>query len=301
MQTLDATKTVLSMSAKHEPVLTVDSGDEISVETLDCFSNVIQSEDQLFSSVGWDKVNPATGPIAVRGASPGDTLRVEILSIDVADEGTMTTHPDFGALPGTVEERTKKIPIVDGYVQFDETYRFPIEPMIGVIGTAPQDQEVPTGTPADHGGNMDTRKIATGSILYLPVEVPEALLALGDVHAAMADGEVAVCGLEIAAKVSIRVTLIQGRPLPLPFLVTDDEAIAIASRENLMDAVQESTRMMRDFLVEHTHLNASEALMLLSLRGTASISQVVDPQHTARMEVPRSLFSAYNIADAIEV
>src|SRR5699024_5917936 len=125
MQTLDATKTVLSMSAKHEPVLTVDSGDEISVETLDCFSNVIQSEGQLFSSVGWDKVNPDTGPIAVRGASPGDTLRVEILSIDVADEGTMTTHPDFGALPGTVEERTKKIPIVDGYVQFDETYRFP--------------------------------------------------------------------------------------------------------------------------------------------------------------------------------
>lgn len=301
MQTLDATKTVLSMSAKHEPVLTVDSGDEISVETLDCFSNVIQSEDQLFSSVGWDKVNPATGPIAVRGASPGDTLRVEILSIDVADEGTMTTHPDFGALPGTVEEHTKKIPIVDGYVQFDDTYSFPIEPMIGVIGTAPQDQEVPTGTPADHGGNMDTRKIATGSILYLPVEAPGALLALGDVHAAMADGEVAVCGLEIAAQVSIRVTLVEGRPLPLPFLVTDDEAIAIASREKLMDAVQESTRMMRDFLVEHTQLNASEALMLLSLRGTASISQVVDPQHTARMEVPRSLFSAYNIADAIEV
>lgn len=301
MQTLDATKTVLSMSAKHEPVLTVDSGDEISVETLDCFSNVIQSEDQLFSSVGWDKVNPATGPIAVRGASPGDTLRVEILAIDVADEGTMTTHPDFGALPGTVEERTKKIPIVDGYVQFDDTYSFPIEPMIGVIGTAPQDQEVPTGTPADHGGNMDTRKIATGSILYLPVEAPGALLALGDVHAAMADGEVAVCGLEIAAQVSIRVTLVEGRPLPLPFLVTDDEAITIASREKLMDAVQESTRMMRDFLVEHTQLNASEALMLLSLRGTASISQVVDPQHTARMEVPRSLFSAYNIADAIEV
>ena len=301
MQTLDATKTVLTMSAKNEPVLTIDSGDEISIETQDCFSNVVQSEDQLFSSVGWDQVNPATGPIAVRGASPGDTLRVDILDIDVADEGTMTTHPDFGVLPGTVEERTKKIPIVDGYVQFDDTYSFPIEPMIGVIGTAPKDEDIPTGTPADHGGNMDTRKIAAGSILYLPVEVPGALLALGDVHAAMADGEVAVCGLEIAAQVRIRVSVVRGRPLPLPFLVTADEAIAIASREKLIDAVQEATRMMRDFLVEHTSLNASEALMLLSLRGSAGISQVVDPQHTARMEVPRSLFSAYNIANVIEV
>lgn len=301
MQTLDATKTVLTMSAKNEPVLTIDSGDEISIETQDCFSNVVQSEDQLFSSVGWDQVNPATGPIAVRGASPGDTLRVDILDIDVADEGTMTTHPDFGVLPDTVEERTKKIPIVDGYVQFDDTYSFPIEPMIGVIGTAPKDEDIPTGTPADHGGNMDTRKIAAGSILYLPVEVPGALLALGDVHAAMADGEVAVCGLEIAAQVRIRVSVVRGRPLPLPFLVTADEAIAIASREKLIDAVQEATRMMRDFLVEHTSLNASEALMLLSLRGSAGISQVVDPQHTARMEVPRSLFSAYNIANVIEV
>src|SRR5690625_96445 len=145
MHTVDATKTVLTMSPQNKHVLTVDSDDVIRVETLDCFSNMIQSETQLFSSVGWDQVNPATGPIAVRGASPGDTLRIDILTIDVSDEGTMTTHPDFGVLPGSVEERTRKIPIIDGNVQFDENYAFPIDPMIGVIGTAPKTQDIPTG------------------------------------------------------------------------------------------------------------------------------------------------------------
>ena len=86
------------MSEHHEPVLTVDSGDAITVETLDCFSNALQSETDLFSSVGWDQVNPATGPISIKGASPGDTLRVDVLDIVVEDEGTVATHPDFGAL-----------------------------------------------------------------------------------------------------------------------------------------------------------------------------------------------------------
>jgi len=301
MHTLDATKTVLTMSANNAPILTVDSGDVIRLETLDCFSNVILSETQLFSSVGWDQVNPATGPIAVRRASPGDTIRVDILNIAVANEGTMTTHPDFGALPGTIEERTRKISIIDGHVHFDDHYAFPIEPMIGVIGTAPKAAEIPTGTPADHGGNMDTKKITIGTTLYLPVEVPGALLSIGDVHAAMADGEVAVCGLEIPACVTVRVTLVSGRPLPLPFLVTPTEAITIASREGLMDAVQEATRMMRDFIAENSSLDKTEALMLLSLKGNASISQVVDPLVTARMEVPRSFFAAYGISETIEV
>lgn len=301
MHTLDAGSSVLTMSAHHSPVTSVESGDVIRIETLDCFSNSVKTEEDLFSSVGWDKVNPATGPIAVKGASPGDTLRIDILDIEIGDEGTMTTHPDLGVLPGTVEERTKKIPIVDGCVEFDENYSFPTEPMIGVIGTAPPEEEIPTGTPADHGGNMDTKKIAAGSTLYLPVEVPEALLALGDVHGAMGDGEVAVCGLEIAAWVTIRVSVVPGRPVPLPFLTSPTEAIAIASREDLMDAVQEATRMMRDFLVQNSALDSTDALMLLSLKGTASISQVVDPLTTARMEVPRTLLSAYGAESAIDM
>lgn len=296
MHVLPADHAVLSLAPEHEPVLTIDSGDEVRLTTMDCFSNTITDESQLFSSVGWDDVNPATGPIAVRGARPGDTLKVEILSIEVDSVGTMTTHPDFGVLPGTVEERTRRIPVSDGLIRFSDRLSIPISPMIGVIGTAPADESVPTGTPKGHGGNMDTRRITAGTTLYLPVAVEGAGLAVGDVHAAMADGEVAVCGLEIAAVVELRITVIPGRPLPLPFLATPEHLIAIASAPELRDAVTESTRMMRDLLVERSELDPTEALMLLSLVGDARISQVVDPWATARMELPLVVAEAYGIS-----
>ncbi len=292
---IGASQAVLTMAPQHEPIQQIESGQTVVVETMDCFSNTISSEDQLFSSIGWDCVNPATGPIAVAGAEPGDTLKVEVLDIVTANVGTMTTHPDYGALPGSIAERTRRIEIEAGEVVFNDKLRFPVNPMIGVIGTAPADEEVPTGSPKDHGGNMDTKKIAKGAVLYLPVNVPGANLAVGDVHAAMGDGEVSVSGLEIPAEVTLKISVVKGRPYPLPFLLTADQAITIASRESLGDAVAEATRMMRDFLVEVTELDATDALMLLSLRGDLAISQIVDPLQTARMELPRELLGAYGV------
>ena len=292
---IGASQAVLTMAPQHEPIQQIESGQTVVVETMDCFSNTISSEDQLFSSIGWDCVNPATGPIAVAGAEPGDTLKVEVLDIVTANVGTMTTHPDYGALPGSIAERTRRIEIEAGEVVFNDKLRFPVNPMIGVIGTAPADEEVPTGSPKDHGGTMDTKKIAKGAVLYLPVNVPGANLAVGDVHAAMGDGEVSVSGLEIPAEVTLKISVVKGRPYPLPFLLTADQAITIASRESLGDAVAEATRMMRDFLVEVTELDATDALMLLSLRGDLAISQIVDPLQTARMELPRELLGAYGV------
>ncbi|MCT1684513.1 acetamidase/formamidase family protein [Corynebacterium appendicis] len=289
MHSINAEHFVLSMSAEYEPKLEIGSGDEVTVQTMDCFSGTIADESQLFSSVGWDKVNPATGPIAVSGARPGDTLKVEVLSIEVGDHATMTTHPDFGALPGTVEERTRKIPVRDGKAFFSDEIVLPIRPMIGVIGTAPAGEDVPTGEPRQHGGNMDTKEIVAGSTLYLPVEVDGANLSMGDVHAVMGDGEVAVCGAEIAAEVRVKVTVLSGRPLPLPLLVSGDSVYAISSEVELIDAVTESTRMMRDWVAAESSLDPTDALMLLSLAGDTQISQVVDPRLTARFRLPLSV------------
>lgn len=289
MHSIDSNACVLAMSPDQEPQLHIESGDEVTVQTMDCFSNTINDESELFSSVGWDKVNPATGPIAVQNARPGDTLKVEILSIEVGDRATMTTHPDFGALPGTVEERTRLVPIRDGKAHFSDTIAIDIRPMIGVIGTAPATDSVPTGEPRQHGGNMDTKEIVSGSTLYLPVEVAGANLALGDVHAVMGDGEVAVCGAEIAAEVKIRVTVLEGRPLPLPFLASGDSVYTISSEPELSDAVTESTRMMRDWLSESSDLDKTDALMLLSLAGDTQISQIVDPRMTARFRLPKTI------------
>ena len=139
---IGASQAVLTMAPQHEPIQQIESGQTVVVETMDCFSNTISSEDQLFSSIGWDCVNPATGPIAVAGAEPGDTLKVEVLDIVTANVGTMTTHPDYGALPGSIAERTRRIEIEAGEVVFNDKLRFPVNPMIGVIGTAPADDDV---------------------------------------------------------------------------------------------------------------------------------------------------------------
>lgn len=286
---------VLSMSRKHKPRLEVNSGDEVAVQTVDCFSNSVTDESQLFDSIGEDLVNPATGPIAVRGAHPGDTLKVEILSIDVGGQATIMTHPDVGALPGTVEERTRLIPVRDGQVHFSEGVTIPVRPMIGVIGTAPARRAVPTSESRQHGGNMDTKEIVAGATLYLPVEVEGANLSLGDVHAVMGDGEVAVCGAEVDAEVNIRVTVVPGRPLPLPFLASGDSVYAISSEIDLYDAVSESTRMMRDWFAAASGLDKTDSLMLFSLVGDTQICQIVGEWNTARFRLPLRILDQYGM------
>lgn len=81
--------------------------------------------------------------------------------------------------------------------------------MIGVIGTAPEADSVSTMIPMDHGGNMDCTAAAPGSVLYLPVNVPGALLAMGDLHAIMGEGECGNCGVEIGGRVTVRVSLLK--------------------------------------------------------------------------------------------
>ena len=136
---------------------------------------------------------------------------------------------------------------------------------------------------------MDCKRIGMGAALYLPVNVPGALLAMGDLHAVMGDGEVCVCGAEIAGEVTVRVTVVKGQPLPLPFLVTGEHAMAIYSDEGLDAAAQGATLRMRAFLMDQAKLAAHEAGMLLSLAGDLRICQAVDPNKTCRMELPLSI------------
>lgn len=288
-------KVILNMSAAHAAAACVAPGSVVVFETCDCFSNQIQREDQLFSSVGWDLINPATGPLQVEGAQPGDTLKVEILDIQIADQGVMTVTPKLGVLREFIsEEKTNLIPIREGKAIFNDSLHIPVNPMIGVIGTAPAHDEIPNGTPGAHGGNMDCKRIVKGSTLYLPVEVPGALLALGDLHAVMGDGEVVICGLEVAGEVTVRVSLLKNKPLPLPMLQEGEHLMTIASAITLDEAAKMATVNMHAFLVKELGINADEAGMLLSLVGDLRICQVVDPLMTARMELPNWVLKSYD-------
>ena len=292
MQIIRRETAVYTMSKDNAPVARAESGETLVFETLDCFGGQIACENDRLGALDWSRINPATGPVYIEDAHPGDTLKVEILSIDLAAQAAMVEAPGEG-LTGleAADETTKILPVADGRVIFSDSLSLPVRAMIGVIGTAPAGEAVATGTPASHGGNMDCKRIGEGACLYLPVNVEGALLAMGDLHAVMGDGEVCVCGAEIAGSVTVRVSVISGQPLPLPFLVTHKYAMAIHSAEGLDAAAQGATLAMRAFLIGQAKLPAHEAGMLLSLAGDLRICQAVDPNKTCRMELPLSILS----------
>ncbi len=290
MLTIKRENAVYAMAPDNVPAAHVQSGEMLVFETSDCFGGQIACESDRMGALDWSRINPATGPVFVEGAARGDTLKVEILKIDLAERAAMVEAPGEGITGIAAEtESTKILKIADGRVVFNDAISLPVSTMIGVIGTAPETESIPTGTPSFHGGNMDCKRIGEGATLYLPVNVNGALLAMGDLHAVMGDGEVCVCGAEIAGEVTVRVTVVKGQPLPLPFLVTGEHAMAIYSAEGLDAAAEGATLRMRSFLIDQVKLAAHEAGMLLSLAGDLRICQAVDPNKTCRMELPRSI------------
>lgn len=296
MLTINADQVVYSMSPKNVPVAEISSGDTLMFITKDCFSNQIRSEQDLFESVGWATINPATGPVSIKGAEPGDTLAVHIRDIEIAEQGCMVTVPEMGAAGDIISiSETKIINIKHGKALFNDKISIPIDPMIGVIGTAPEREDIPCGTPGRHGGNMDTRLIKKGNIIYLPVFVDGALLAMGDLHAVMGDGEVSVTGLEIPGKVTVKVELIKEKSEPWPVLETNDYWYVIASGEDLDAAADLALKAMLEFLGKRTDISLNDRVSLLSACGNMEISQIVDPLKTIRLGISKDIMKHYNL------
>lgn len=284
---------VCSLSAAHAPAARCQSGETVLFHTRDCYNDEIRKETD---SPAGEFANPATGPLFIEGAEPGDTLKVEILHIETDVTGVMRTAPTHGAYQHVITERVAKIfPIENGEILFDEHLRIPVDTMIGVIGTAPANgEEISTETPREHGGNMDCRLIREGTTLYLPVNTPGALLAMGDLHAAMGDGETLICGMECRGRVTVRVTALKNVKLPTPCLDAGDCLCTIQSAPTLDEASILASRAMHQFLVD-CGLDAQKAGMLLSLQGHLVICQIVDPLLTVRMEISRTILDAYGI------
>jgi len=294
MITIHTDTKIHKMSKDNAPAAYAKDGDTVVFETLDCFGCQLKSEDQRMGGLDWSNINPATGPLFVEGAQAGDVLKVDILSIELDDHGVMIHSEGEGVTGGAVKgDVTKILPIENGMAKFNDKLSFPLRPMIGVIGTAPAGEAIDTGTPGAHGGNMDCTRIGVGTTLYLPVNTDGALLAMGDLHALMGDGEVGVCGVEIAGRVTVRVRVLKGCKLPTPFLVDDRDAMAICSAKTADAAGEGAVAAMHAFLVNELGMDGHEAGMLLSVAGNLRVCQVVDPEKTFRMELPMSVVKAY--------
>lgn len=299
MKVISDQKVIYQFSHKMEHIETVSSGETFEVETNDCFFQQVFQEDQKIEAIDFNKVNPATGPIYVKDAEAGDLLKVKILKIQVKDKGVAAVIPQAGILGDQVKHSVVKvIEVKEGFAHFAGVH-IPLHPMIGVIGVAPaqEDGDWSTGTPWKHGGNMDTKDITEGSVLYFPVHQKGALLALGDCHAAMGDGEVGVSGLEIPAKVTLQVELIKNKTVTWPLVETKQHTMVIASGDTLEDAAYQATDQAVHHLKDSLKISWEEAYILTSLTVDLKISQVVDPKMTVRAAIPQSVVSTKELIE----
>ncbi len=297
MKKLKSDEYFFSFSASNEPVLTVNSGSVVEIETMDCFSNQIKDISNAFEKFDWSKVNPATGPIYVEEAEPLDTLKVEILDISVSKMGIMVSGEDEGVLGHLLKGlKVKMIPIKDDLAVFDEKLSIPLNKMIGVIGVAPslEKGDVMCGSPGSHGGNMDNLMITSGATLFLPIFVKGALFGLGDLHAAMGDGEIGVTGVEVSGSVKVRLEVVKKIKIDDPLLLNDRNFTTIASSETIDAAISKATENMAAMLKDKLPLSMHEIAMLLSAVGHAQVCQVVDPLKTARFVMPMDVLKAYD-------
>jgi acetamidase/formamidase len=239
-----------------------------------------------------------TGPIAVRGAEPGDALRIEILDIELADDwGFNLIKPDLGALPALFPYARLIHLAIDreaGRISTPFGVDIPARPFFGVMGTAPAAAEgrVTSVVPGSFGGNIDNKELVAGAVLTLPVAAPGGLLSIGDGHAAQGDGEVCLTAVETGLTGALRIELVKRAHLDAPFAETPSHLIAMAFDESLDVAAELASRRMIGLIEARTRLSAEDAYRLCSLAGDLRVTQVVNRKKGAHMMMPLSLIAA---------
>lgn len=292
MKRLPRETTIYSMSASNAPQLRVASGEEFCLETEDCYGGVLREAGAGLPEGSGDFANPATGPVHVEGAWPGDVLRVDVEGIEVRDHAVMRVQRGCGALGHAVQgDETVVLPIRDGAVEIRDGLSAPMQPMIGVIGTAPAGEPIPTITPGEHGGNLDCKEIIAGTSVYLPVAVEGGLLAVGDLHALMGDGEVCICGAEVSGQVLMRAWVVRNAPAT-PCVLTAEHLLLLASAEALDDCERMVLDKTHRFLCGDVGLSANDAARIMSLVGELRVCQVVDPLKTMKFLLPRTVLTS---------
>ena len=282
---------VYALDKRHPPVLEIPPGEGIVFETCDARTGTIQTEQDLLDHPHPLGMNPATGPVWVQGAEPGDSLVVEIRGIALAKQGFLAVKAGVGLLGHRADRfATRILRIEEGMAQLGDRLRFPVRPMVGVIGTAPRGEGVSTGLPGPHGGNMDNNEVRVGARVHLPVFVPGALLGIGDVHASMGDGEISMVGFEVSGEVTVWIDLLKGQSLSRLWIETADGRW-VTTGEDLdpTRAMRMASEEMVNRLMEHWGLSFEDAYMLVTARADLAICQACQPGEfpvTTRMSFP---------------
>lgn len=280
---------VYTCSAANTPKLVVKPGEVFQVETElntgDWLEDLGSSPEGRASHFPY--VNPATGPVYVDGAEPGNVLAVHIRQIEL--DGLGYTQIVQGCNPFINWVRQEEwgvqfhvVQIKDGVVHWDDRLKLPVSPMIGVIGTAPQIEAISNADNGPHGGNLDVQEVTEGNVVLLPIFVEGALLHLGDVHAIQGDGELCCAGgIETRSTLTVSVEVVpRPRSMTWPRIKTPTHLIAVGCARPLEDAFRIAAQELIYWLGEDYNLSQPEAVMLLGQVAEARCTQLVDPKYS---------------------
>jgi acetamidase/formamidase len=296
-------------NAAAKPVLTIKSGDTVVFHTLLTNSptglekaGVAPGDVEASLRAVFDNVHDRgpgghilTGPVAIEGAEPGDTLEIDILKIDLA---IPYAYNGFRYGAGFLTDdfpysRVKIIPLdKDKMVaDFAPGVTIPLHPFFGSMGVAPPPAfgRYDSTPPTISGGNMDDKALVAGTTLYLPVFAPGALFEVGDGHAGQGNGEVDVTAMETSLVGTLRFVL-HKHPLAYPRAESPTHYIAMGFDDDLSNATRKALRNMVDFLVSDKHMTRDDAYMLISVAGDVEITELVDRNKGVHVALPKSIF-----------
>jgi acetamidase/formamidase len=301
--------------ASLKPVLTIDSGDIVRLETATGNPKYFEKhgvpKDKIpqelyaaFDGLPYDDSGPdrgradstLNGPIKVNGAEPGDVLEVRIRSVQVRFPiAALSFVPDRGLLTEDFPYEKHRVLFLDldkQTAEFAPGIVVPLKPFWGTIGVAPPAKmgRVSSGPPNIFGGNFDNKDLVAGTTVYLPVYVAGGLLSLGDGHAAEGAGEVCLSAIEVSLKGEIQVILHKGKSLKLPRAETPTHYMTMGFDRDLDVAAKIATREMLDWMVEMKGLTRDDAYLIASVAMDLNVTQVVDGTKGIHAMLPKSMF-----------
>jgi acetamidase/formamidase len=285
------------LDAAVPPVLTVDSGDTVSLtswaaaDERDLPSDRSLVDPRHLAAMRELERGPGghmiTGPVLVLGAEPGDVLQIDILEVSLADRwGYTGVYPLVGTLPYDFEEAAIIHTAIDrnrGTGRLPWGKELVLDPFFGIIAVAPPRNWGRCSCPRKFGGNMDNKELKPGTTLYLPVWNEGALFYAGDGHAIQGDGEVCVTAIETSLSGRFRLTVRKDLDYRFPFAENATHLISIGLDEDLDEAARQAVREMIEHIVRRTSLGREQAYMLCSLVGDLRVTQTVDGEKGCHM------------------
>lgn len=298
-------------SAKTAPILTIKSGDVVDIETVSgnpasLVRMGLAAKDLPPALVAIDRDvkdrgpggHILTGPIAVEGAEPGDTLEVHIVKVTLPLPWAYNSfRPTSGFLPEDFPRSASKLIPLDlarNIARFGPGIEIPLRPFFGSMGVAPPPDagRFNSAPPWLHAGNLDNKELVAGTTLYIPIHVKGALFQVGDGHAGQGNGEVDITAMETALNGAFRLVVRKDLHLKWPRAETPTHFIVMGMNEELVDATKQAVREMIAFLVTEKGLSPDDAYMLTSVAADFSITQLVDGKKGVHGMIRKSLFVA---------